>query len=143
MPAPSNPAPPTSSEPCAPVLTHAATDAQRSCYLECAVATMCAIEDAIALLTARQVLPVLASDERRLITVELADLEARRVKVRAQMYAFIAGQQAIRPPSKDDLDKVKELAKKLDALTAQATFTRTVLDATSELLALYNRAVEL
>lgn len=117
------------------------TDEQKACYLECAVATIGAIEDAISLLIARRVLPTLSGDERRLITVELADLEARRVKVRAHMYAFIAGRQAIKPPGKIDLDKVKALAKQLDELTADATMTRAVLDATAELMALYNRAV--
>lgn len=134
---------PTESEPCNPVLSSACTDAQRSSYLEYAVATVGAIQDAIALLTGRQVLPDLPSDERRLITVELAELRAREAKVWANMHAFIAGQQAVRPPVQTDLDQVKALAKKLDALTAQATMTKAVLEATTEIVALYNRSIEL
>jgi predicted hotdog family 3-hydroxylacyl-ACP dehydratase len=136
-------APPTNFEPCNPVLSSACTDAQRSSYLECAVATIGAIQDAIALLTGRQVLPALASDERRLITVELAELRAREAKVWANMHAFIAGQQAVRPPVLADLDQVKALARKLDALTAQATMTRVVLEATTEIVVLYNRSIGL
>lgn len=133
---------PTESVPCNPVLASAATDAERSGYLECAVATIGAIQDAIAILTGRQVMPDLASDERRLITVELAELRAREAKVWANMHAFIAGQQAVRPPAKADLDKVKELAKQLDALTAQATMAKAVLATTTEIVVLYNRTIE-
>jgi hypothetical protein len=136
-------APPSKSEPCNPVFSSACTDAQRASYLECAVATVGAIQDAIALLTGRQVLPALASDERRLITVELAELKAREAKVWANMHAFIANQQAVRPPAQTDLDQVKALAKKLDALTAQATMTRAVLEAATEIVVLYNRSLEL
>lgn len=130
------------SEPSTALLSSACTDTQRSGYLECAVATVGAIQDAIAILTGRQVLPELASDERRLITVELAELRAREAKVWANMHAFIAGQQAVRPPVQADLDKVKELAKKLDSLTAQATMTRAVLEATTEIVVLYSRSIE-
>lgn len=124
-----------------PLLSSKCTDEQKSCYLECAVTTIGALEDAIALLEVRRVLPTLSGDERRLITVELADLEARRVKVRAHMYAFLADRQAITPPGKEELEKVKVLARQLDELTAEATMTRAVLEATAELMALYNRAV--
>jgi predicted hotdog family 3-hydroxylacyl-ACP dehydratase len=125
------------------MLSSACTDAQRSGYLECAVATVGAIQDAVAILTGRQVLPDLGSDERRLITVELAELKAREAKVWANMHAFIAGQQAVRPPVQADLDKVKALAKKLDTLTAQATMTKAVLEATTEIVVLYNRSIDL
>jgi hypothetical protein len=125
------------------LLSSACSDTERSGFLECAVATIGAIQDAIAILTGRQVLPELSSDERRLITVELAELKAREAKVWANMHAFIAGQQAVRPPVQADLDKVKELAKKLDALTAQATVTKAVLEATTEIVVLYNRSIEL
>lgn len=124
------------------LLSSACSDTERSGFLECAVATIGAIQDAIAILTGRQVMPELGSDERRLITVELAELKAREAKVWANMHAFIAGQQAIRPPVQADLDKVKELAKKLDALTAQATMTKAVLEATTEIVILYNRSIE-
>jgi hypothetical protein len=143
--APPNPpsGPPSKTGPSSPVLSSAATDAQRSGYLECAVSTIGAIQDAIAILTGRQVLPDLASDERRLITVELAELRAREAKIWANMHAFLAGQQAVRPPAQADLDKVKALAKKLDSLTAQATMTRAVLEATTEIVVLYNLTIEL
>ena len=141
--APSKPSGPSDkSQQSTALLSSACSDTQRSGYLECAVATIGAIQDAVAILTGRQVMPELSGDERRLINVELAELKAREAKVWANMHAFIAGQQAIRPPVQADLDKVKELAKKLDALTAQATVTKAVLEATTEIVILYNRSIE-
>jgi uncharacterized protein YPO0396 len=124
------------------MLSSACTDAQRSGFLDCSVTAIGALQDAIATLTERQAMLDLGSDERQLITVELAELKAREAKIWGHMRAFIAGKQAVRPPIQADLDKVKELAKKLDSLTAQATMTKAVLDATTQIVVLYNRSID-
>ncbi|WP_428267117.1 hypothetical protein [Haliangium sp.] len=134
--APDAPTPPSATA--EPITVNEASDAERANYLQVAVATIGAIEDAIALLVVRQAAPDLGGDERRRITVELADLEARKARVRAEMHAFIAGRQAVRPPDTEALAKVKDLAEKLDDMTAGSVMTGAIVDAVSDLLALYN-----
>ncbi|GAB4531880.1 MAG: hypothetical protein Tsb0020_48130 [Haliangiales bacterium] len=135
------PAPDPHATPTPPRLIVDASDAERADYLQAAVTTVGAIEDAIALLMVRQTIPTLAGDERRLITVKLADLDAHKAKVRAQMHAFIAGQLAVVPPTAGDIKKVQVIAESLDRMTAEAVMTDAVVDATANILALYNLAM--
>lgn len=101
-------------------------------YLELTGATLAGLDDAIALLRARDVFAT--GDERRLITVELAELEAQRAKVRAEMVAFIANEVTVRPPSEEEVATAKELAAELEAMAAAATAAREIVGLATELL---------
>ena len=124
-------------EAAAPVLAGDATEKQKAAYLEMATNTVAALDDAIALLEARKVAPDLTADERRLINVQLPDHEANRAKVWAQMLAFLAGQQAVRPPSDAQVGKAVELAKQLDGMVASAVVAAAIVQVSGELVTLW------
>ena len=92
------------------------------------------LSDAIVLLQARRMTPDVTSDERKLITVELADLEADSAKVQAKLLAFLGGQASFQPPSATEFEKIKELVVVLDEMTARTTTATGILRAATDLL---------
>ena len=71
-------------------------------------------------------------NETRFITVEIAKLEAERAMIASQRLAFLAEQTAIRPPSQGQVDKVIQLAKNLDEMTANATAAQGIVTAATD-----------
>jgi hypothetical protein len=106
-------------------------------YLELAGTTISGLSDALALLRARDVLAT--GDERRLITVELADIKAERAKVRAEMLAFLANEITVRPPTDAEVAQAKALATDLENLAAESTRAEAVVDLATRLFELWQK----
>lgn len=113
------------------------SDAEQVRYLDMALTTETALSDAILLLENRKTITA-NPNETRQITVELADLRAKVAKVRAEMIAFQSGNARINPPSADDVEAVKSLARQLDEMTANSVLASTVLTVTTDLIKRFN-----
>lgn len=116
-----------------------ATEQQRANFLEAGVNTRTAIETAIRLLRARQALTG-DPDEARRITVALLELESDAAKVQADIVAFLSEQRSIEPPSAQQLERVKDAARRIEGFTANAAITNSLLATTTELISQWNRS---
>ena len=110
-----------------------ASEVERGNIFEAGLQTQTALRTAMRLLKARQTLTG-DPDESRLVTVALLDLESQVAKIQADLIAFMSDQRAIRPPSDADVEAVRQVALRLDAMTANAVLTNGVLALTTDVV---------
>lgn len=116
-----------------PIKNEKANSDQRSNYLILSLRAENAIIEAIGLLKTVRTLHA-DENESRVITVQIADLEAKRTKIHADRLAFIAEELSIRPPTSHDVDTITQLAKEVDKFIVNANIASDVIEATTKIV---------
>ena len=123
-----------------PVFLTKATPEQKSNYLVTSLKAEFATSEAIALLKTKRTFTG-DENESRDITVKIAHYQAERAKIQAERVAFLAEQTGIKPPEDPQVNKIIELAKALDAMTANATTTKTIVNTASNVIVIWSDTV--
>jgi hypothetical protein len=121
-----------------PVNVGNASEKQKSNYLEVSLKLEFAINKTIALLKTRKTVHADA-EESQLIDIKIGDLEAKRAKIVADRFAFLAEQREIKPPSDSDVAKVTAIVATLDSLVAGETTANALIDLGTDILNIYNK----
>ena len=110
-----------------------ATDSEVARYLEAGGLAKIGIRTAIALLRAKQALTS-DPDESRQITVQLLELESAVSRIQADLIAFSSEQSSIRPPSEQQVSRIKDVARSIDAFVAESELATTIFAAATTLI---------
>jgi anaerobic glycerol-3-phosphate dehydrogenase len=83
--------------------------------------------------------PPLTPGERTRIPIEMAELEAAWQKVYQETQAAAHRTVTVAPPSADDLRQSKEIADRLEQMTAKANTVNDVVAATAGIMSIWNK----
>jgi len=118
-----------------PSASESAVPATQGDYLLMSSQSEKALRRAIALLKS---ISTGEGDEERAITVAIASLDADVAKLIAEREAFLAEQTAIASPSEAQVNEIVGLAKKLDALTANAQAAKSIIAAATQIFKIWS-----
>ncbi|MEO7919787.1 MAG: hypothetical protein ABIT01_10020 [Thermoanaerobaculia bacterium] len=107
-------------------------------YLKVSFAAEAAIEDAMALLEARQ--PLAAEDERATILSELARLQDQFFELLAERAVFLNGKSTITPPTEQEVQAVMAGIAELSKAISNAETTQKIVSVTEALLDVWREA---
>jgi flagellar hook-basal body complex protein FliE len=83
--------------------------------------------------------PPLSPGEQTRIQIELAELEAAWQKVYQEIQAAAHKTLTVAPPSADDLHQTKEIADRLELMTATVNIINEVVAATADIMSIWNK----
>lgn len=120
------------------VTSGAASAEERANYLELVFTAHRELGELIVLLEARKA-GFANGAETLFIDSRIDDLRAQRNFISGDMNAFLAGSLTVMPPTDADVQAIKDLVHKVDAMTAQATEAAILVKAADDLLALWRK----
>jgi hypothetical protein len=108
------------------------TPAERTAYNKAAETRELTLSASIGKLRARNIVLAPSERERRLNTVKIADLTAESAALFASVDAFNTSLEAINPPTRTQLARLKEQLDAVNALTNRRRILEDVVTATTE-----------
>lgn len=116
------------------------TDKQRADYLESLLIRINNLIELIEFLKSRRTFA--DPDETRFITAHLGDLASQMAKLERERDLFYSAQIQIVPPTEEQIQKIKDVSAKVDALIAQNDQAKRALKLAGDLMKAYNSQIK-